>query len=55
MANFFHTTYSAEVSDAILKMEDVVITVDDEPMLRKDASGNEIPLTSWEEYKWKKT
>jgi len=55
MANFLHTTYSAEVSDAILKMKEVVITVEDEPTLRKDANGNEIPLTSWEEYKWKKT
>ena len=55
MANFFHTTYSAEVSDAILKMKEVVITVEDEPTMRKDANGNEIPLTSWEEYKWKKT
>jgi hypothetical protein len=55
MANFFHTTYSAEVSDAILNMEDVVITVEDEPTLRKDGAGNDIPLTSWEEYKWKKT
>jgi hypothetical protein len=55
MANYFHTTYSAEVSDAILKMQDVIITVDDEPTLRKDAVGNDIPLTSWEEYKWKKT
>ncbi len=55
MANYFHTTYSAEVSDAILKMQDVIITVDDEPTLRNDAVGNDIPLTSWEEYKWKKT
>lgn len=55
MANYFHTTYSAEVSDAILTMKDVIITVDDEPTLRKDSLGNDIPLTSWEEYKWKKT
>ena len=54
MANYFHTTYSAEVSDAILKMQDIIITVDDEPTLHKDAVGNDIPLTSWEEYKWKK-
>ena len=39
MADYFHTTYSAEVSDAILKMQDVVITVDDEPTLHKDAVG----------------
>ena len=51
MANYFHTTYNAEVSDAILKMEDVIITVDDESTLRKDTDGNNIPLTSWEEYK----
>ena len=31
MANFLHTTYSAEVGDAILKMQPVVITVEYTP------------------------
>ena len=44
MANYVHTTYSAKVSDAILKMQDVIITVGDEPTLRKDAVGNDTPL-----------
>ena len=55
MANYLYTTYSAEVSNAILNMQAVTITVDDVPLLKKDASGNNIPLTTWEEYKWKST
>ena len=55
MANYLYTTYSAEVSDAILNMKAVTITVDDTPILKKDADGNDIPLTTWEEYKWKST
>ncbi len=56
MANFLHTTYSAEVSEAILKMQAVVIKVDDQPPQRFDLTTSvAIPLTSWEEYKWKKT
>lgn len=55
MANYLYTTYSAEVSDAILNMQAVTITVEDTPLLKKDASGNDIPLTTWEEYKWKST
>ena len=55
MANYLYTTYSAEVSNAILNMQAVTITVDDVPALKKDASGNDIPLTTWEEYKWKST
>ncbi len=55
MANFLHTTYSAEVGDAILKMQPVIIAVEDSPPQRVDASGIPIPLSSWEEYKWKKT
>ena len=55
MANFLHTTYSAEVSEAILKMQMVVIDVDENPPQRVDGSGVAIPLSSWEEYKWKKT
>jgi hypothetical protein len=56
MANYLHTTYSAEVSTAILTMQDVTIIVEEEPVLKKDPTTNQpIPLTSWEEYKWKKT
>jgi len=55
MANYLYTTYSAEVSDAILNMQAVTITVEDTPLLKKDADGNDIPPTTWEEYKWKST
>ena len=56
IANYLHTTYSAEVSTAILKMQAVTITVEEEPTLQVDPTTNAvIPLTSWEEYKWKKT
>jgi hypothetical protein len=55
MAIFLHTTYSAEVADAILKMQPVVINVEESPPQRLDNNGNPIPLSSWEEYKWKKT
>jgi len=55
MANYLYTAYSAEVSDAILNMQAVTITVDDTPPLKKDASGNDISLSTWEEYKWKQT
>ena len=52
MANYLHTTYSAEVSTAILIIQDVTITVEEEPFLRMDPATNQpIPLTSWEEYK----
>ena len=54
MANFLHTTYSAEVSEAILKMQAVTITVDDLPPLKTDPTTNQpLPLASWEEYKWR--
>jgi hypothetical protein len=55
MANFLHTTYSAEVSEAILKMQPIVINVEESPPQRTDNNGVPIPLSSWEEYKWKKT
>jgi hypothetical protein len=51
MANFLHTTYSAEVSEAILKMQEVIINIDENPPQRVDASGVPISLSSWEEYK----
>ncbi len=31
MANFLHTTYSTEVSEAILKMQPVTITIEENP------------------------
>jgi hypothetical protein len=52
MANYLHTTYSAEVADAILKMRPVKIDIEEEPTLHTDPTTNKkIPLTSWEEYK----
>ena len=54
MANFLHTTYCAEVSEAILKMQAVTITVADLPPLKMDPTTNQpLPLASWEEYKWR--
>jgi len=42
LANFMHTTYSADVT-----------SVEEEPTARKDSSGQDLPLTSWEIHKWK--
>lgn len=54
MANYLHTTYSAEVSEAILKMQAVTITVDDRPPLKTDPTTKQpLPLATWEEYKWR--
>ena len=36
MPNYLHTTYSAEVSKAILKMQAIMINVEEEPVLQKD-------------------
>ena len=36
-------------------MQAVTITIEDTPLLKKDTAGNDIPLTTWEEYKWKST
>ena len=56
MANFMHTTYSAKVTEAILKMQVVTIPIQEEPKARKDPdTGQPIPLTSWDEHKWKQT
>ena len=41
LANFLHTTYSAEVASAVLKMQAVTITIKDEPKARKDSSGQD--------------
>ena len=54
LANFMHTTYSAEVATAILKMQPVTIPFEEEPTARKDpTTGQDIPLTSWDVHKWK--
>ena len=43
MANFLHTTYCAEVSEAILKMQAVTITVDDLPEQCLPSPGPRLP------------
>ena len=53
LANFLHTTYSAEVASAILEMQAVTIPIEDEPKVQKNSSGQDLPLTSWEIHKWK--
>ena len=53
LANFLHTTYIAEVASAVLKMQAVTIPIEDEPKARKDSSGQDLLLTSWEIHKWK--
>ena len=53
LANFLHTTYSAEVATAVLKMQAVNIALEDKPTPRTDAAGNEITLTAWDIHKWK--
>jgi hypothetical protein len=54
LANFMHTTYSAEVATAILKMQPVTIPIEEEPTARKDPNtGLDIAWTSWEVHKWK--
>jgi hypothetical protein len=53
LANFLHTTYSAEVTSAILKMQKVTIPIEDEPKAWKDSSGQDLQLTFWEIHKWK--
>ena len=53
MANFLSTTYSAKVSDAICKMENIIITVDHPPTPKKDPVMNLDIISSMEEYNWK--
>jgi hypothetical protein len=54
LANYMHTTYSAEVADALLKMQAVSINVDHQPPIKMDPVTNlPVPLASWEEYKWR--
>ena len=54
LANYLHTTYSAEVAEAVLKMQAVSIKVDDQPPIKTDPTTKlPAPLASWEEYKWR--
>ena len=47
MANYMHTTYSAKVAEAILKMQAVTIPIQDKPKARTDPdTGKPIALTS---------
>jgi hypothetical protein len=47
IANYLHTTYSTEVSTAILKMQDVTINIEEEPTLQIDPfTNNPVPLTT---------
>jgi hypothetical protein len=53
-SNYMHTTYSAEVAEALLKMQAVTITVHDQPPIKMDPTTNmPLPLATWEEYKWR--
>ena len=51
--NYLHTPYySAEVAEAVLKMQAVSIQVDDKPPIKTDPTTKlPIQLASWEEYK----
>ena len=52
IADYLHTTYSADVADAICHMKTVVIDIPD-PAIKQDKAGNNIPIPSIDEYKWK--
>ena len=46
-----HTTYSAEVAKAILKMQAVTIPIQEEPKAQNDLdTGQPIALTSWDKH-----
>ncbi len=54
LTNYVHTTYSAEVAKAVLKMQAVLIKVDDQLPIKMDPTTKlPVPLASWEEYKWR--
>ena len=53
MANYLHTTYSAEVGDAIRLMKEVIITLPSPPAPTTDAAGNTVPISFGDEFKWK--
>ena len=53
MADYLHTTYSADVGEAIRQMKEVTITLPSPPTPTTDASGAIIPISSSDEYRWK--
>ena len=53
IADYLHTTYSVDVADAIHHMKVVVIDIPDPSAIKQDKSGNDIPILSIDEYKWK--
>ena len=53
MADYLHTTYSADVGEAIRQMKEVTITLPSPPTPTTDASGIVTPISSSDEYRWK--
>ena len=53
MANYLHTTYCAEVGEAIRLMKEVTITLPNPPTPKTDAAGNTVPISFADEFKWK--
>ena len=55
MADYLHTTYSADVGDAIRQMKEATITLPSPPTPTTDASGTVTPISSSndDEYRWK--
>ena len=53
MANYLHTTYCAEVGEAIRMMKEVTITLPNPPTPKTDAAGNTVPISFADEFKWK--
>ena len=53
IADYLHRTYSTDVADAICNMKVVVIDIPYPPEIKQDKAGNDIPISSIEEYKWK--
>jgi hypothetical protein len=53
MADYLHTTYSADVGDAIRQVKEVTITLPSPPTPTTDALGTVTPISSSDEYQWK--
>jgi hypothetical protein len=53
IADFLHTTYSADVANAIRTMKAVVITISKPPTSSTDSARNDIPVSHIDEYIWK--
>jgi hypothetical protein len=53
MADYLHTTYSADVAEAIRQMKAITITLPAPPTPTTDAAGNIISFSSSDEYRWK--